>query len=332
MSRSLASTTPAAALLPEVTVVIPTRDRWPIVCGALKSAFIQERVRLEVIVVVDGSTDVTAEMLERVDDPRVRVIRNAESQGVAHARNQALERARGEWIAFLDDDDLWSPQFLRTAVDAARAEDAVLAYAATVILDGNRDPVKVLPVADPANLLRRLLLGNVVGAPCGVVLRTDVVRSVGGFDPKLSLRADWDLWIRVAREGRGAACTEVLVGYTRHGDNMHLVDVAAAGPELRYMARKHADLARQLRVPFGVRSYLKWASLTHRKAGRRLPAAAAYVRLGVLMRQPSDVARGIGMVLGERVMRLGQRPPEPTVAPEWVSLYREVPVPLRTRS
>jgi glycosyltransferase involved in cell wall biosynthesis len=316
---------PHAALepTPEVTVVIPTRDRSTLLQGALRSALGQEGICLEVLAVDDGSTDATPDVLAGVEDERLRVLRNAHPRGVAHARNRALEAARGSWIAFLDDDDVWSPRFLRTLLDAVdERRDAVLAYARTIMLDGRREPIQVLPLAQPPDLLRELLRRNAIGAPCGVVLRTDVVRRVGGFDERLSLRADWDLWIRMAHEGPGVACPEVLVGYTRHLESMSLVHLEAAGPELRYLAEKHDALARALGVRFGVRPYLTWSAASHRRAGRRLPAAVAYVRLGLHQRRPADVLRGLGMLLGECAMRVGQRPPRPVAAPDWLSLYR----------
>src|SRR5439155_20114090 len=105
--------------LPEVSVVIPRRNRWPLLAAhALPSALCQEEVELEVIVVDDGSTDGTPSRLELLADSRLHVRPLEKSRGVAAARNAGIEEARGEWIAFLDDDDLWSPRKLRTHVDA----------------------------------------------------------------------------------------------------------------------------------------------------------------------------------------------------------------------
>jgi glycosyltransferase involved in cell wall biosynthesis len=306
---------------PDVTVVIPTRDRSAMLNGALRSALGQEGIRVEVLAVDDGSRDSTPDLLAGIGDPRLSVIRHDSARGVAHARNRALERARGEWIAFLDDDDLWSPRFLRTVVGAARPLGAVLAYARTIMLDGRREPVQIIPNAEPPDLLRELLRRNAIGAPCGVVLRTDVVRRVGGFDERLSLRADWDLWIRVAQEGPGVLCSEVLVGYTRHASSMSLMHLEDAGPELQYMRRKHASLARRHGVRFGVRPLLTWRAETNRRAGRRVPAAFGYMRLGLHRRRFADVLRGLGLLLGERAMRVGQRPAKPVPPPDWLHLY-----------
>ena len=102
-----------------VSVVIPTRDRSHIVVDTVRSTLCQRHVELEVIVVDDGSRDATAEALEALGDPRVTVLRNASSCGVAGARNRGIERAAHPWIAFLDDDDRWSPDKLRVQLDRA---------------------------------------------------------------------------------------------------------------------------------------------------------------------------------------------------------------------
>jgi glycosyltransferase involved in cell wall biosynthesis len=90
--------------------VIPTRDRWPIFrAHALRSALAQEDVSLEVVVIDDGSTTPPP----GISDRRVRVLRNPVSRGVAEARNRGVADARAPWVAFLDDDDVWSPRKLR---------------------------------------------------------------------------------------------------------------------------------------------------------------------------------------------------------------------------
>ena len=95
---------------PEVSVVVPTRDRWELLSTcALPSATCQEGVAIEVIVVDDGSSDGTAAGLAALDDPRVLTVRHDRPRGVSAARNSGIRAARGTWLAFLDDDDLWAP-------------------------------------------------------------------------------------------------------------------------------------------------------------------------------------------------------------------------------
>ena len=108
----------------DVSVVVPTRNRSALLALTLHSVFRQQDVDLEVIVVDDASADDTAAVLRTIADPRLRLIRHETSQGVSAARNRGAAQARGEWIAFLDDDDLWAPAKLALQLRAARASGA----------------------------------------------------------------------------------------------------------------------------------------------------------------------------------------------------------------
>ncbi|WP_239152413.1 glycosyltransferase family 2 protein [Virgisporangium aliadipatigenens] len=105
--------------VPEVSVVIPTRARPPLVTRAVRSALAQTLPDIEVIVVVDGPDPDTDTALAAVDDPRLRVVRLPESGGAPHARNVGVEHARAPFVALLDDDDEWHPEKL--AVQCALA-------------------------------------------------------------------------------------------------------------------------------------------------------------------------------------------------------------------
>jgi glycosyltransferase involved in cell wall biosynthesis len=308
---------------PEATVVIPTRNRWPLLQGALRSALGQEGVTVEVIVVDDGSDDGSADHLARLPDPRLRVLLNDRRRGPSAARNRGLAEARGRWVAFLDDDDVWSPANLRAQIDAAEAKGAGFSYARMVLLDGRRRHLEVLPLVPPESLRGQLRRLNAIGAPSGVVVRTDVARAVGGFDEELSMFADWDLWLRLSDRESAAACPEVLVGYTQHGTNMSMVESDSAGPEYRYLVAKHAGGAGT--DAFGARVQAEWIAMEHRRAGRRGSAALIYLRHGVAERRPRDLVRAAVVLLGERVMQLARRVRSRVLLgePPWLRGFRE---------
>ena len=125
---------------PTVSVVIPTRNRADVLkAHALPSALAQRDVDVEVVVVDDGSDDDDdRRALEGLTDSRVRVVRHATREGQSRARNTGIEAALGEWIAFLDDDDLWSPDKLREQLDAAAADHAEFVYTGGVMVDEGR--------------------------------------------------------------------------------------------------------------------------------------------------------------------------------------------------
>src|SRR5918994_358407 len=128
---------------PQVSVVLPTRDRSAMLRKSLRSALDQEGVVLEVIVVDDGSVDDTTRELDRIEDERLTVIHHQTAKGLAAARNAAIARANGEWVAFLDDDDFWAPAKMRTQLTEATEEGLSLSYTATYMVDQDLSALRV---------------------------------------------------------------------------------------------------------------------------------------------------------------------------------------------
>ena len=288
----------------DVSVVIPTRSRWHLLsAAALPSALEQVGVRHEVIVVDDGSTDETPERLAAVSDPRLVVIRHDTSGGVARARNAGIEAARGRWVSFLDDDDLWAPDKLSAQLAAAAAVDATFAYVGGAGLDaGHRFLFGVAP-PDPATVRDQLLRWNVIWCGCSnVAARADVVRAVGGFDEQLFQLADWDLWIRLALAGTAAAVPEILVGYVMHDESMLLTDRRDVFPEIEYLAAKHRAAHERYGVELDRALFSRWVARGHRRAGRRLRAARTYATGAVRHRDAGALVRAAAAFLPERAI------------------------------
>jgi glycosyltransferase involved in cell wall biosynthesis len=311
----------AGAPEPQVTVVIPTRNRWPMLSRALQTALAQD-VALEVVIVDDASEDETALRLSELDDPRVRSIRHDRCEGVARGRNDAIAAARAPWVAFLDDDDLWAPDKLRRQLDAAQAAGAGWCWTASIVVDAALRPLFITPAASPKDLARRLLRNNWVSGPSGVMVRTDLLLALGGFDPALSAPADWDLWIRVAAEAPGAAVPEVLWAYVEHGSNMLAGEdtAEAARPEFDLMVAKHGAAAERLGFHFGSTWWMRWVASRHRLAGRRFRAAGTYLHAAISDRSPGDLLRAVGALGGEGPwQRVRARVVGPPHAPPWLT-------------
>ena len=270
----------------DVSVVIPTRSRWHLLSrAALPAALDQHGVRHEVIVVDDGSTDETPDRLAKLDDPRMVVIRHDSSRGVAQARNAGIAAARGRWVSFLDDDDLWAPEKLRARLDAQHRY--LFAVAAP----------------DPATVTRQLLRWNVIWCGCSnVVARTDAVRELGGFDEQLFQLADWDLWIRLALAGPAAVARDVLVGYVMHEESMLLTDRRDVFPELDYLAAKHRDAHDAHGVELDRALFSRWFARGNRLAGRRVAAARTYAKAAVRHRDAAGLVRAGASFLPRRAV------------------------------
>jgi glycosyltransferase involved in cell wall biosynthesis len=207
----------------DVSVVVPTRNRSSLLATTLRSVLGQRGVDFEVIVVDEASTDETPAVLAAVCDARVRVIRHDTPRGVSNARNHGAAEARGEWVAFLDDDDLWAPDKLALQVRAARESGAAWVYVGHVNINMGHQVTGGAPPLAPDVLLSELPQHNVVPGGCsGVMVSKRGLAAAGPFDPRLQPLADWDLWLRLARVGRPACVPRPLVAYRLHGSQMSL--------------------------------------------------------------------------------------------------------------
>jgi glycosyltransferase involved in cell wall biosynthesis len=317
----------------EATVVIPTANRWRLLSScALPSALRQQGVDHEVIVVDDGSSDDTARRLAELGEPRLRVLRHETSLGVSRARNTGIAAARGDWIAFLDDDDLWSPTKLRTQIDVGEAVGAGFVYGGAVAVDEQRRLLAALPLPEAEALEAELLRGAAIpSGPSNVVARTSLLREVGGFDETMSHSADWDMWIRLVRAASAASCEQVLVARVEHSRRMLFRDRPDIEREVEQLLRKHCP-GRTLDRG----GLTQWLALEHYAAGYRLRAAALFLRAAVRHRMLGNLAPAVGALFGRRGMRLASSvllrlrgsthlalPTPPTTgAPDWLALYR----------
>jgi glycosyltransferase involved in cell wall biosynthesis len=198
---------------PQVSVVMPAYNAAATIDAALHSALQQQGVALEVVVVDDGSQDDTVARA-RAHGAQVRVLTQANA-GPQAARNRAMAEARGRYVAFLDSDDEWLPGKLAAQCRVLAQQPGVSAVFTTWRVwhpqaDGCylRPPelagVAVGDTVDPQCsgwLYTRLLL-DVCMLTTTVMARTDTLRRLGGFDPHLRVGEDYDLWLRLSREGR----------------------------------------------------------------------------------------------------------------------------------
>ncbi len=208
----------AAPALPRVSVVVPAYQAAATIVETLRSALAQEGVDLELLVVDDGSTDGTAE-LARSLGPAVQVLRQANA-GVGAARNRGVAAATGDYVAFLDGDDLWRADKLsrQVAALAARPQAGVCYTGVRLIDERGADIDPPLAWAQPGprpegDIFRHLLLeGNPV-CTSSVLVRRDLLLRVGPFGLRRDESEDLDLWLRLARVSQFAYLPELLTEY-----------------------------------------------------------------------------------------------------------------------
>jgi glycosyltransferase involved in cell wall biosynthesis len=190
-------------MAPRVSVVVPTRDRLPLLRRALGGVDAQGFRDFEVIVVDDGSSDGTSEWI-RSNRADIRLLASTESAGASAARNRALPGIRGELVAFLDSDDLWAPSYLEEQVaHLDRSPEAHLSY--TDHLESHPDGRSAQPnkrtLVPDSGALERLLAEAFIHTLSSVVCRTDSFDRFGRFDESLVIVHDFDWYLRVLTGG-----------------------------------------------------------------------------------------------------------------------------------
>ena len=220
MTAVSSTSNPLASTGPRVSVVIPAYNAAATLPETLDSVFRQSFTEFEVIVVDDGSTDATSDVLATYGD-RVRVLRKANEGKPAATRNLGVRAARGEYVAFLDADDCWTESKLELQVALLdRRPEVGLVYTGDVTIDerGRRLRVNPCPVGARGRIHGLLTVHNVmVGS--SVVARRRAIEEAGGFDEDLTSIENWDLWIRIARGWAVDCVDEPLTLYRMHSGN-----------------------------------------------------------------------------------------------------------------
>lgn len=207
-----------------MSAVIPTYNRADYVEGAIESVLAQSYEDVEVVVVNDGSTDGTQEVLAGyADDDRVRVLHNEENRGIPATMNRGVDAARGEYVGVFGDDDRWRPTKVERQLDvlAEHGDDYCGAYTAGVITDERTGAVvERVATGVEGDVYPEVLLRMQVLPHSSQLLRTECVRAVGGFDTDFAVACDWDLTIRLAKRWQFAYVSETLTERLHHGDNV----------------------------------------------------------------------------------------------------------------
>lgn len=229
---------------------MPTHNRARELGRAAWSVLSQDVDGLELVIVDDDSSDDTAEVLDRLaaQDPRVRVVRTASTVGPCVARNQGLEVAQGELVAFCDDDDAWFPGVGAVVVEfLAEHPDVVAASSWHVVLHAETGGAAVF--RGPLEYGRdQLLWQNFVALPFAV-LRRGALSFAVSFDPDLPTGEDWDLWLRCAQDGRVRTVPHVGYLYTQHrGSRVTRTAEAQVTGRRNFVAKHGASMSGSCRL------------------------------------------------------------------------------------
>lgn len=209
---------------PRVTVIIPVYDTAQYVSEALDSVLNQTYPDYEIVVVNDGSPD--SKLLEEVLEPyrnRITYIIQ-ENRGSSGARNTALKAARGEYVAMLDSDDLWHPEYLASQLSLLDADPTIDIVYPDVLLFGSEQIGTIrwsdaYPVGGEVSFLR--VLGRECQIFTGVTARREMLLRVGMYDEDLASGEDFELWLRVLKAGGRIVYNNRVLGHYRIREGSH---------------------------------------------------------------------------------------------------------------
>jgi glycosyltransferase involved in cell wall biosynthesis len=214
--------------VPTFSVILPAYNAEPFIRQTLASILAQTWTDFEVILIDDGSRDRTAEIAESMD-PRIRVFRQPNG-GIANARNAAIAQARGEWLAFMDHDDLWHPDKLAAQAKLLESKpECGIVYGAFLRWDPANPPHFPDAVLDPGRIaedlsgfiLHRMVETNWVLLSTAVIRRS-VFDQVGMFDPTMPPADDWDFVIRACERYPFVKMAQAVTLYRVHANQTSL--------------------------------------------------------------------------------------------------------------
>jgi glycosyltransferase involved in cell wall biosynthesis len=241
--------------MPKISVIIPAYNAEQTIRETLQSVQRQTFTDFELIVINDGSQDKTLEILHTIKDDRLKIF-SYENGGLPAARNRGIERATGEFISFIDADDLWTPDKLELQFSALQQNpDAGVAYSWVVCRFEKGESVFFVNASSPifaGNVYPNLLLGNFIGNGSNILVRRQVIESVGNFDTTLKSFEDWDFYLRLASLWPFVVVPQRHIIYRKTSASMtskakimeeqglRLIEKAycSAPPELQYLKRQ----------------------------------------------------------------------------------------------
>jgi len=297
----------------DIGVVIPAFNGERYLAAALESVLEQTLPPRRVVVVDDGSTDGTVEVAGRFGKA-VTCVRQA-NRGMAATRNRGAQEAGTEWLAFLDQDDIWLQTKLERQQKCIAATHLEVAFTAVRVVDSELNPIAERGTQEVRTDLEALLFRDQSmpqSTPSSMLIKSSLFRAAGGFDEELGMSADWDLLVRLRLRTEFAYVPEPLVLYRRHDSNQSRKVAILERESIRVLEKSFAlgylpsDVGR-LR-----RRCLAWndavLSGSHFWAGSW--ARAVWFAARAVWRDPSLIGRVVGFPT-RQLVRLWRNEPRP---------------------
>jgi len=233
--------------VPRLSVIIPTYQRPQYLPRAIASVLAQSFKDFELIVVDDASKDGTARIVETFHDDRIRYLCHSKKKGGSAARNSGIRSSRGQYLAFLDDDDEWLPGKLQKQIDVLSKSSLKVQCIYTAYNKVDAATGKVLGIHRPCkegDLAIELLRWNWIGSTSTVLLKRECLERVGLFDEALPSVQDYDLWIRLSKKIHFGFVKDPLVNHFVYKDRITMnPDALLRGTEILKSKLGHSSKA-----------------------------------------------------------------------------------------
>ena len=266
-----------------VTVIMPCFNHARFLTDSINSVLRQTYSDLELVIVDDCSTDDSWAVINSLasGDGRIQAIRQEQNQGLSKARNAALRRARGEFIAFCDSDDVWECDKIRIQMDLLdRNPNHDVAYCDTIIINENGLPTGKRfsqlypPPKQPSGwLFPDLIKGNFINIQ-SVLLRANRAQPVERFDEQIEWIQDWWYWVRLSRKHRFLYSQEPLARYRIHSGSTNVVHHRSYCVNrfrvFRRMLREYTDLPPTAKADIVYQMGVNLCEIGKYRVGRRL--------------------------------------------------------------
>ncbi len=207
--------------MPKISVVIPVYNGEKTIQKTIESVLNQTFKDWELIIIDDGSQDSTVRIIREIEDSRIRLF-SYDNAGLASSRNRGIAHAQGEFISFLDADDLWTSDKLEMQFQALEKHpEAAVAYSWTDYIDQSSQFLHSgRHITINGNIYQHLLVNNFLENGSNPLIRKQALNQVGGFDSSINSVADWDMWLRLAARYQFVAVPLPQILYRVSTDSM----------------------------------------------------------------------------------------------------------------
>lgn len=223
--KALLSDVAILGMPPAVSIVLPTYNRGEKLLGVLPKVLNQTYKNFEIVVVDDGSTDNTEEVVRMFQSPQIKYIKLEKNEGQSHARNVGIENASYNYIAFADSDDIWEEKKLEIQMEALlQDKGAGFCYCAYAYYDSN-ERKHIVPrrtiskVRKEGYIYPELLRRNIIGTPT-LVVKKECIEQIGGFNEEINCLEDWEYVLRLAKKYECVFCDQELIEAYEAGDKV----------------------------------------------------------------------------------------------------------------